>query len=185
VSGLSVFAFGKLPTHGDFVARGLDAGARQAWDDWASSGLSLARERLAEAFPAAHDAAPPWRFAFGAPRFGAGRQAGAFAASIDAAGRRFLIVLGARAEDGLAADGPGAAVAEILEDQIYRGFGEACAVDDLVAGAARALDGVAAGPAAAGVGRFWTLGGADQPAQEVLADAPPDDLLLRVLQAEA
>ncbi|MDB5445437.1 MAG: hypothetical protein JWQ97_754, partial [Phenylobacterium sp.] len=78
----------------------------------------------------------------------------------------------------------GAAVAEILEDEIYRGFGEGCEVDALVAGAERALSGVAPGPPAPAAGRFWTLGGADQPAQEVLADAPPDDLLLRVLQAE-
>ena len=44
------FLFGKLPAHGDFVARGLTPDAQAAWDDWASAGLERAMSELGEAF---------------------------------------------------------------------------------------------------------------------------------------
>jgi type VI secretion system ImpM family protein len=176
-SGLAVFAFGKLPAHGDFVARGLGAAERQAWDDWASAGVSQARERLGSGFDAAHDRAQPWRFAFGPGRFGPGRRAGALAASVDAAGRRFLIVVGAQAPAGLAPQGAGARAAEILEDQIYRAFAEGADIDRLTAGAAEALADLDPGLADDAGGRFWTLGSGPGDARDIHADAPPPELL--------
>ena len=103
LSGLSVFAFGKLPAHGDFVARGLGASERDAWDAWASDSLERARRDLGEAFEAEHDQAPPWRFAFGPGRFAQTWVAGALTPSIDRGGRRFVIVAWARGADGPAA----------------------------------------------------------------------------------
>lgn len=181
MSGLHVFAFGKLPSHGDFIARGLSPPERQAWDDWASAGLVLAREALGGGFEAAHDQAPPWRFAFGDAAFGPGRRAGAFAPSIDQAGRRFLIVLGASAPTGLDADGAGAVAAQILETELYRAFQTGADVETLVRSATAALAGFAPGAAAAETGRFWTLDAADAVAAEIRAAAPPADLLGRAL----
>jgi type VI secretion system protein ImpM len=77
--------FGKLPAHGDFVARGFDAGGQAAVDAWLSASLADARAAL-DGFEAAYDVAPAWRYA--APETG-----GALAASVDAVGRRFPILL--------------------------------------------------------------------------------------------
>lgn len=182
MSELGVFAFGKLPSHGDFIARGLSAAERQAWDDWASAGLVLAREALGDRFEAAYDQAPPWRFAFGDGGFGPGRKAGAFAPSIDRAGRRFLIVLGAATPVGLDPAGAGAVAAQILETEIYRAFQSGADVDVLVQSATAALAGFAPGATAAGAGRFWTLDAEDAVAAEIRAEAPPADLLVRALR---
>jgi type VI secretion system protein ImpM len=181
VSTLGVFAFGKLPSHGDFIARGLSAPERQAWDDWASAGLTLAREALGEAFEPAHTQAPPWRFAFGDGAFGPARKAGAFASSIDRAGRRFLIVLGVAAPVGLDPDGAGAVAAQILETEIYQAFQTGADADALVQSATAALAGFAPGAAAPGGGRFWTADAEEAVAAELRADVPPAELLLRAL----
>lgn len=98
------FLFGKLPAHGDFVARGVGTSAERAWDEWASGEIDAARARLGEAFDAAHDAAPPCGFIVGPGPFGEGWRCGAAAPSVDSAGRRFLLVAGI---DGLS--GPEAA----------------------------------------------------------------------------
>lgn len=179
MSRLAAFLFGKLPSHGDFVARGLAPAARQAWDDWASAGLVLARERLGPAFEAAHDAAPPWRFAFGAAPYGR-RLAGALAASVDSAGRRYLIVVGAQADAGLAGAGAGALAAARLEAALYRAFEAGLDADALLAQAQDAVAGLEPGPPAQD-GRFWTLGAGEGQAQDIAAAAPPRELVLRML----
>lgn len=93
------FIFGKLPAHGDFVARGLSPAAERLWDDWASAEIDAAREALGEDFNSAHDAAPPWGFVSGPGALGETWRCGAIAASVDSAGRRFVVVAGT---DGLA-----------------------------------------------------------------------------------
>jgi type VI secretion system ImpM family protein len=83
---VSARLFGKLPAHGDFVARGLDAAERARLDEWLSASLATARERLGDGFDAAYDSAPPWRFTDNG-------VAGALAPSQDAAARRFPVLL--------------------------------------------------------------------------------------------
>jgi len=173
LSGLSVFAFGKLPTHGDFVARGLAAAEREAWDAWATESLEMARRELAEDFEARHDAAPPWRFAFGPSRLADAWVAGALTPSIDRSGRRFIIVAGARAAGTLSPDGAGGRIAEVLEAVIYRTFETGGDIDALVAGAGDALTGLEPEAASPAGGRFWTL----DPPRAVEAGEPPAGLL--------
>lgn len=179
MSPAAVFAFGKLPSHGDFVARGLSAAAQEAWDDWAAAGLAEARAGLGASFEAAHDAAPPWRFVFGPGRFGRGWRAGAFASSIDRAGRRFIVVLGVETVGPLSAE-DGETLAEQMENQIYDAFAQGRDIDAMVAAAAGVTD-TPAPSANAGSGRFWTLGGAEHAAQTLTAIEPPADLLRRAL----
>jgi type VI secretion system ImpM family protein len=168
VSG--VFAFGKLPAHGDFVARGLDEPARAAWDAWATAGLQAAHDALGEGFEAAHERAPPWRFRFGPGRFGEAWRTGAFAPSVDRTGRRFVIVLGV---DGAGDD----ARAEAIEDVLYRTLCDGLGVDEMVQ-AARELPPSEDLPQA----RFWTLGGPEHPPESLAAAEPGEDLLLRALR---
>src|ERR1700744_5108989 len=100
------FLFGKLPAHGDFVSRGLTAPEVEAWDGWASQAMEALRD-ASPAFEQAHDATPPWRFVAGPSRLGPGWRAGALAPSIDAVGRRFVVVLGVQGADEAFAVGCG------------------------------------------------------------------------------
>jgi type VI secretion system ImpM family protein len=78
--------FGKLPAHGDFVARGMSAAERDGLDAWLSASLADARAKFEELFDEIYDYAQPWA--------GAGPGVvGAIAASQDAAGRRFPVLL--------------------------------------------------------------------------------------------
>jgi type VI secretion system ImpM family protein len=163
VSG-SPFLFGKLPTHGDFVSRGLEPGTERVWDDWASAEMEAARERLDEGFEAAHDASPPWGFVSGPGPLGEGWRWGAIAASIDSAGRRFLIVAG---QDGL--DQAQAAFAGLTGALAAEGAIRRILVDGLDADAAlaviaepaaspEALAAAAALNATAAEGVWWAFG---------------------------
>ena len=82
---MTAWVFGKLPAHGDFVARGMDAATRTALDDWLAAAMEAARARYPD-FEDRFDAAQPWRAE------GDG-VAGAIAASQDAVGRRFPVLL--------------------------------------------------------------------------------------------
>ena len=53
---------GKLPGHGDFIARGVDIRARERLDQWLSEWVDLGRTRLSEGFEDAYREAPPWIF---------------------------------------------------------------------------------------------------------------------------
>ena len=170
---LSVFAFGKLPEHGDFVARGVSAGERDAWDAWASASLEQARRDLGDVFETRFEAAPPWRFAFGPGRFADAWVAGALTPSVDRSGRHFVIVVGARSGGTLPPDGVGGRVAEIMEAEIYRVFETGGDIDSLVGRAECALLGVEPDAPSLAAGRFWRL----DPAQALEVSEPPANLL--------
>jgi type VI secretion system protein ImpM len=168
----TAFAFGKLPSHGDFVARGLDPSAKAAWDEWATSALQSAREALGEDFDAAHDEAPSWCFRIAPGRFGPSWRTGAIAPSIDRSGRRYIFVLGVEAAlSDLAAEG--------FEDLVYRTLAEGLSVDEAVAAAAPILE--EEGPACA---HFWTRGGLAHSPKDIDAAEPPDDLILLALRRD-
>ena len=165
--------FGKLPTHGDFVSRGLAAAEQAAWDGWLSDGLALARDVLGERFEDAHDAAPPWRFVQRAGEGGTRLQAGCIAPSVDRAGRRFWIV-------AIKLDAPpeqAAALAQSCEEAIFTAFGDSLDADGLL----QALEGSegATGEPHRGEG-WWTEGGPAHPADAAPPGAGPA-LALRML----
>ncbi len=127
----TVIVFGKLPSRGDFVSRGLEGVALEAWDGWFSTQLDDAKARLGPDFAATHDAAPPWRFVDAPGTFGSGWRAGAFAPSMDSVGRRFFVMTAAdRLSAEQAANGP--AVALALEDVIYEAFEHGWDADTLL-----------------------------------------------------
>lgn len=179
MAALNVFAFGKLPAHGDFVARGLGPAERDAWDEWASEGVGAARDALGADFDALHDTTPPWRFAFGPGPFGDGWRAGALTPSIDRAGRRFIVVLGAQSHSLLTAEGAGGRIAEALEEAIYATFAGGGDIDALVAAGQVATADIETDPTAQVLqaGQFWT----PDPAQVIVAPQPPSDLLTQAM----
>ena len=174
VTAPRAFAFGKLPSHGDFVARGLTPEEREAWDIWSSTGLEEARAVLGEAFEASHDVAPPVRFAFGPGAFGPGWSIGAMTASIDTAGRRYIVVLGAHTDMAPSAREQIAAAAET---EIYRSFETGADIDAMVAKAQDVFHTVDSEDEPDAHGRFWRP---DSPL-DISAGQPPADLITRAL----
>jgi type VI secretion system protein ImpM len=181
VSAPAAILFGKLPRHGDFISRGLSADRRIAWDGWLSTALEDSRRRLGEGFSAAHDAAPPWRFVAGPGRFGVAWRAGALAASIDAVGRRFFIVLAADNLSPGQASAHGEHLAETMEALIYRAFERDWDADTAVAAGRDQLGAILAdGDGVIGHGqgaraRWWTAWGNGE--SGAASDEPPADLI--------
>jgi type VI secretion system ImpM family protein len=180
------FLFGKLPSHGDFVARGVAQPAQTAWDEWASAEITHARKALADKFEAAHDQAPPFRFISGPGPLGEGWRAGAAAASIDSAGRRFVVMMGVEGLAGNEAAALGVALADRSESAIRRALIDNLQADQAIEALAEALpdlselalcDVVQAAIPAGGV--WWRIG--EQAIDK--GAAPPIGLLTRALQA--
>jgi type VI secretion system protein ImpM len=164
--------FGKLPTHGDFVARGLNAEARDLIDNWLSN--SLAAARATDDFEERYDSVPPCRYVN--PN-GPDASAGVLVASIDAAGRRFPLLLALTDID----PGRTAAAAEVCEDLVYRAFAQSWSADELYAAARQAeLAGREADDDGTVATRWWSDGGECFAPVECDGRFPPD-LLSRML----
>lgn len=119
--------FGKMPTHGDFVSRGIDPGLRNQMDNWLSSEMETARARYADTFDARYDAAPSVRFALESDD---GQwEGGALCPSVDSAGRRFPLIVWKPAADRTTA----VVQAGQCEQAVYEAFGQAMTADDLAA----------------------------------------------------
>lgn len=82
---------GKLPAHGDFIARGIAHSARAPLDGWMSAWIELARERLEEQFEDAYFSAAPWLFE-------GQRHNAVLMPSLDSIGRLFPILALASSE---------------------------------------------------------------------------------------
>jgi type VI secretion system protein ImpM len=170
--------FGKLPSHGDFVARGLPDTARRAWDDYLSANIETSGARLGVAFAAVHDRAPPWRFVVGPGEMGPRWRAGALAPSIDAAGRRFFIMLCVDDLDAEAAALRGRTIAARLEDSIHLAFANGMDADAVMTALEQHEAGFAESmPAEAPMAkeRWWIE---PAPGSETrVSDRAPDDLI--------
>jgi serine/threonine-protein phosphatase Stp1 len=95
--------YGKLPSYGDFVRRGLAQSFVQPWDHWLQTCVAVARDSLGPEFDALWAAAPPWRFRLEAGVCGASPVAGVLLMSHDLVGRQFPMTLAAVLPDNAAA----------------------------------------------------------------------------------
>ena len=103
----SIGWYGKLPTRGDFVGRGLPPGWLQIWDDWlqramSSAGLQLGADRLGERLLAM----PPWQCIVPPRMPGEPVWCGVVVPATDRVGRAFPLLL-AEAYDETALDNAG------------------------------------------------------------------------------
>lgn len=89
-AGHARWLFGKLPTQGDFISRGLDHEVRDSLDAWLSAEMERAREAFAD-FEDRYAAAPACNFV---DLDAAGRwSGGVLCPSVDRVGRRFPVIL--------------------------------------------------------------------------------------------
>lgn len=123
----SVAAFGKLPTHGDFVRHRATESAVRAFDEWLQRGLFALKQQKPGAMREPYDAAPAQAFVFRDAETGQ-LLLGVVRASRDSAGRAFPFVVAAPAAE---AD---ASTHAILEQ--YTSFFQAAAAvaDDVASG---------------------------------------------------
>ncbi len=98
---LGRWLLGKMPSHGDFLSRGLDVAGRDTLDQWLSAEMTAARTRFADDFDQRYDAAPAWTFVHAGDD--GGWTGGALCASQDRAGRRFPLMLAQQAADPVGA----------------------------------------------------------------------------------
>jgi type VI secretion system protein ImpM len=84
---------GKLPSHGDFVRRGVPAELFEPLDAWLAQAVAESRAALGEGWLEAYLEAPVWRFALAAGRCGPSAAAGVWLPSVDRVGRYFPLLL--------------------------------------------------------------------------------------------
>ena len=128
---LTAWLFGKLPAHGDFVARGLSMHERTLLDDWLTAEMMHALAKFGDTFMDCYDQAPPWCFI--RQDSSAEWAGGAVCPSMDSAGRRFPILL-ARAQ---LKPQEAVSAARSCIDMIYLAFEESMTAESLISVAAR------------------------------------------------
>jgi type VI secretion system protein ImpM len=146
---MTAWLFGKLPTHGDFIFRGLSMQQRDQLDTWLSQEMESARLRLGPEFEDSYDSAPPWCFT--ASEIDGLWEGGALCPSMDSAGRRFPILV---ACNGLPAE-QAVNAAQSCVDAIYNAFEEAMTADGLC----DAVSGLCLKSADEDVGTSWWVEG--------------------------
>jgi type VI secretion system protein ImpM len=99
-TGFGPGLFGKLPSHGDFVGRGLPPAFLHPWDHWLQHGLSAAWTAGGEDWSQRLRDGPRWRFALQADICGERAVAGVLIPSRDRLGRSFPLTLAASVAPG-------------------------------------------------------------------------------------
>ncbi|MCK8785136.1 type VI secretion system-associated protein TagF [Roseomonas sp. NAR14] len=92
--------YGKMPSHGDFVRRGLPRSFVDPWDGCMQAGMLASGAALGGIWAWLWDTAPPWCFLLPAGACGPQPAAGVLLFSRDAGGRRFPLALAATLPPG-------------------------------------------------------------------------------------
>ena len=82
-------AHGKLPSHSDFVSRGLMPAFVSGWDDWLQRGLACSQERLGPQWLDIYLTSPVWRFVLSSGVVDTQVWAGVMIPSVDRVGRYY------------------------------------------------------------------------------------------------
>ncbi|HTV80432.1 MAG TPA: type VI secretion system-associated protein TagF [Steroidobacteraceae bacterium] len=89
MAGATVGFFGKLPSHGDFIARRVDDAFRDVWDEWLQRCIAQSRQQLGSHWLDCYLTSPMWRFFLSDGVAGAASYAGVLLPSVDRVGRYF------------------------------------------------------------------------------------------------
>ena len=94
--------YGKLPSHGDFLQRGVSDDFVNHWDAWLQDGMARSRSELGEeAWLDVFLTSPLWRFALASGVVGAPVWAGILLPSVDRVGRYFPLTIVAELPPGV------------------------------------------------------------------------------------
>lgn len=89
----SVFAFGKMPSVGDFFRLGAPHSFVARWDDWVQTVLVAGQQGLGAGWAECYLSAPIWRFTLAPGLAGPQGVLGVFMPSVDRVGRQFPLTL--------------------------------------------------------------------------------------------
>jgi type VI secretion system protein ImpM len=98
---MAVGFYGKLPSHSDFLHRGVTDEFVNRWDAWLQEGLSRSRSDLGQAWLEVFLTSPLWRFALGSGVVGGAVWAGILLPSVDRVGRYFPLTIVAELAPGV------------------------------------------------------------------------------------
>src|SRR5262245_49314569 len=104
--------YGKLPSHGDFLARRVPDAFVGTWDPWLQECMAATRATLGDRWLDVYLTSPIWRFTCAAGACGPEGVAGIVVPSVDKVGRYFPLTIVA----GLPRDVPPAAAAGALDE---------------------------------------------------------------------
>lgn len=90
---VTVGYFGKVPTQGDFVSRGLPGSAVTAIDDWLGSSIRESQKTIGREWLDTFLVAPVWRMVLGPGVVGPDPIAGVMMPSVDRVGRYFPLIV--------------------------------------------------------------------------------------------
>ncbi len=90
---MAVGFYGKLPSHGDFIQRGITDGFVNRWDAWLQEGLARSREALGDPWVSLFLTSPVWRFVLSRGMVDGSNWAGILLPSIDRANRCFPLTI--------------------------------------------------------------------------------------------
>ena len=108
--------YGKVATHGDFVARRLPPSFIDGWDAWLQAGLLHCQQTSGRDWLDIYCNGPVWHFALSAGLCGPDAMVGVMIPSVDRVGRYFPLTLCAVMDaDGGGHDEPGALPADLFE----------------------------------------------------------------------
>ena len=94
--------YGKLPSHGDFLQRGVNDDFVNRWDAWLQDGMARSRSELGEeAWLDVFLTSPLWRFALASGVVGVPVWAGILLPSVDRVGRYFPLTIVAELPPGV------------------------------------------------------------------------------------
>lgn len=86
---MDIGLYGKLPAHGDFVARNLPPRFVNAWDEWLQGFVGSSQEQLGDDWLNIYLTSPIWRFVFSSGTLDDSAWAGVVLPSVDRVGRYF------------------------------------------------------------------------------------------------
>lgn len=160
--------FGKLPSHGDFISRGLSDKEVARLDDWLSASLSQAAAQ--DGFDDLYALAPAWRFVIELDGWTA---CGVMAPSVDRVGRQFPIMAGVSAGQE---DLP--VLTAATEAVLYEAFGQGLTADEL-------FTRLSAFPDGAGQAQTpgWVLEDENGAVADRLDGSYPPELMTRMIEA--
>jgi type VI secretion system ImpM family protein len=93
--------YGKLPSHGDFLHRGVSDDFVNHWDAWLQDGMSRSRSELGATWLDVFLTSPIWRFALASRVVGGAVWAGILLPSVDRVGRYFPLTIVAELPPGV------------------------------------------------------------------------------------
>ena len=165
--------FGKLPSRGDFVTRGLPASFLDPWEGWVAKALAASQALLGDAWMDAWLTAPVWRFSLPPGACGPDPVLGLMLPSVDRVGRGYPLTVAVVFPGSRGTPDPetGALFLDEAEDAVRDALADDIDPDDLAAWIADAV--AVPEPDRAGSGLWWTDGAPLVPAGSLVLDGLP------------